>query len=120
MRSPSRRWKRPSISTGPEGAIALPCDGCENHHAQLRASFRWRRNSFRLRALIFRLCRCRGTCAMSEAKAGQKPETTRSQEEIDDALMQRHGQTFCDKLSIPIEQGTPSPLFRWLVASLLF
>ncbi|HMB10835.1 hypothetical protein [Saliniramus sp.] len=57
---------------------------------------------------------------MSEAKAGQKPETTRSQEEIVDALMQRHGQTFCDKLSIPIEQGTPSPLFRWLVASILF
>jgi hypothetical protein len=57
---------------------------------------------------------------MSEAKAGQKPETTRSREEIVDALMQRNGQTFCDKLSIPIDQGTPSPLFRWLVASILF
>ncbi|KPQ10238.1 MAG: putative EndoIII-related endonuclease [Saliniramus fredricksonii] len=57
---------------------------------------------------------------MSEAKAGQKSETTRSRKEIIEALMQRHGQTFCDKLSIPIEQGTPSPLFRWLVASILF
>jgi len=47
-------------------------------------------------------------------------QTTRSQEKIIEALMQRHGQTFCDKLSIPIEQGTPSPLFRWLVASILF
>jgi hypothetical protein len=37
-----------------------------------------------------------------------------------DALMQRHGRTYCEQLGIPIEQGTPSPLFRWLVASILF
>ena len=57
---------------------------------------------------------------MTEAKAGRKPETTRSEKEIIDAVMQRHGQTFCDMLAIPIDQGKPSPLFRWLVASILF
>lgn len=55
---------------------------------------------------------------MAETNAGG--ETTRSRNEIIDALMQRHGETFCDQLAIPIAQGTPSPLFRWLVASILF
>ena len=36
------------------------------------------------------------------------------------ALLERHGQTYCDELGIDIEKGTPSPLFRWLCASLLF
>lgn len=36
------------------------------------------------------------------------------------ALLERHGRTYCDELGIPIEKGTPSPLFRWLCASLLF
>lgn len=54
------------------------------------------------------------------AMADADQETMRSREEIIDALMQRHGQSFCDRLGIPIAQGTPSPLFRWLVASILF
>lgn len=37
-----------------------------------------------------------------------------------DALLERHGVTYCEELGIPIEKGTPSPLFMWLVASLLF
>jgi hypothetical protein len=37
-----------------------------------------------------------------------------------ETLLERHGRTYCDELEIPIEQGTPSPLFRWLVASILF
>ena len=36
------------------------------------------------------------------------------------ALLETHGQTYCDELGIDIERGTPSVLFRWLVASLLF
>jgi endonuclease III len=36
------------------------------------------------------------------------------------ALLQRHGRTFAEGLSIPIERNTPSPLFRLLCASLLF
>lgn len=39
---------------------------------------------------------------------------------IVDNLMQRHGRTYCEEIGIPIEENTPSPLFRWLVASLLF
>ncbi len=35
-------------------------------------------------------------------------------------LLERHGRTYCDELGIDIEKGTPSPLFRWLCASLLF
>ncbi|MEQ8897240.1 MAG: hypothetical protein RID23_09115 [Roseovarius sp.] len=37
-----------------------------------------------------------------------------------DRLLQRHGRTFCDELGINIDRNTPSPLFRWLVASILF
>jgi len=37
-----------------------------------------------------------------------------------DTLLHRYGRTFCDELGIDIGRGTPSPLFRWLVASLLF
>lgn len=36
------------------------------------------------------------------------------------ALLERHGRTYSDELGIDIEKGTPSPLFRWLCASLLF
>ena len=36
------------------------------------------------------------------------------------ALMERHGRTFSDELGIDLEKGTPSALFRWLCASLLF
>jgi hypothetical protein len=35
------------------------------------------------------------------------------------ALLAEHGRTFSAELGIPIERGTPSPLFRWLCASLL-
>lgn len=36
-----------------------------------------------------------------------------------DVLLRRHGRTMCDQLGIPIARGTPSPLFRLLVASIL-
>ncbi len=35
-------------------------------------------------------------------------------------LMDRHGETYCGEIGIDIAKGTPSPLFEWLVASLLF
>jgi len=35
-------------------------------------------------------------------------------------LLQRHGTTYCDALRIDIAKNTPSPLFRWLTASILF
>ncbi len=35
------------------------------------------------------------------------------------ALLEQRGRTFCAELAIPIGCGTPSPLFRWLCASLL-
>lgn len=35
-------------------------------------------------------------------------------------LMDRHGRTFCDELGIDIAKNTPSPLFRWLTACVLF
>jgi hypothetical protein len=35
-------------------------------------------------------------------------------------LLERHGQTYCDELGIEIGQNTPSMLFRWLCATLLF
>lgn len=36
------------------------------------------------------------------------------------ALLDRHGTTYCEELGIDIGKGTPSPLFRWLVAAILF
>jgi len=45
---------------------------------------------------------------------------TKADDRLVEALLERHGTTYCDELSIPIGQGTPSPLFRWLVASILF
>lgn len=36
------------------------------------------------------------------------------------ALLERHGRTFAQEIGIPVEKGTPSPLFRLLCASLLF
>lgn len=35
------------------------------------------------------------------------------------ALLNEHGRTFCDELGIDIDKNTPSPLFRWLCASIL-
>lgn len=35
------------------------------------------------------------------------------------ALIDEHGRTFCDELGIEIEKNSPSPLFRWLCASIL-
>lgn len=43
-----------------------------------------------------------------------------SRDAVLEALLERHGRTYCDELGIDIEKGTPSPLFRWLCASLLF
>ncbi|TPW29873.1 hypothetical protein [Pararhizobium mangrovi] len=34
-------------------------------------------------------------------------------------LLDDHGLTYCDELGIDIEKNTPSPLFRWLCASIL-
>ena len=35
-------------------------------------------------------------------------------------LLERHGRTYCDELGIDIDKNTPSVLFRWLVASILY
>jgi hypothetical protein len=37
-----------------------------------------------------------------------------------DALLERHGQTYAEELGIDVAKGTPSVLFRLLVASILF
>jgi hypothetical protein len=37
-----------------------------------------------------------------------------------EALLERHGQTYAQELGIDVAKGTPSPLFRLLVASILF
>lgn len=42
-----------------------------------------------------------------------------SKSEIVKALMKRYGQTYCEEIGIRLEDK-PSPLFRWLVGSLLF
>ncbi|MGX6447342.1 hypothetical protein ACVU7I_04650 [Patulibacter sp. S7RM1-6] len=36
------------------------------------------------------------------------------------ALLDRHGRTYADELGIDLAPGTPSPLFRWLSASMLY
>lgn len=36
------------------------------------------------------------------------------------ALLDRHGRSYCNELGIDIARNTPSPLFRWLTASILF
>ena len=41
-------------------------------------------------------------------------------EETAQALLDRHGRTFCDELGIDIDKGTPSPLYEWSVACSLF
>lgn len=43
-----------------------------------------------------------------------------SERAIAEALLKRHGRTFADELHIPVEENTPSSLFRLLCASLLF
>lgn len=43
-----------------------------------------------------------------------------SQQRTVRALLDRHGRTYADELGIDLAKGTPSPLFRWLCASLLF
>lgn len=42
-----------------------------------------------------------------------------TKDKVDD-LLERHGTTFCEELGIRIEAGTPSALFQWLTACLLF
>lgn len=42
-----------------------------------------------------------------------------SQAQLLDVLLDRHGRTFSDELGIDLAKNTPSPLFRWLCASLL-
>jgi len=41
------------------------------------------------------------------------------QQQIIDALLEEHGQTYAGQLGIALEDGTPSPLFRWLCAAIL-
>jgi endonuclease III len=43
-----------------------------------------------------------------------------SKARLAEALLERHGRTFADELGINVAAGTPSPLFRLLVASILF
>ena len=42
-----------------------------------------------------------------------------SRAKIISALLDTNGRTFCDELGIDLTRQTPSPLFRWLVASTL-
>ncbi|MGP1395692.1 MAG: hypothetical protein ACTS3R_09295 [Inquilinaceae bacterium] len=43
-----------------------------------------------------------------------------SKKDIVAVLLAAHGRTYCRELSIPLGRNTPSPLFRWLCASILF
>lgn len=43
-----------------------------------------------------------------------------SERDVVRALLEQHGRTFAREIGIPVEKGTPSPLFRLLCASLLF
>lgn len=43
-----------------------------------------------------------------------------SKQDIVDKLLSRHGKTFCKETGIPIEKGTPAPLFQWLFTANLF
>lgn len=45
---------------------------------------------------------------------------SRRNKDIAALLLSRHGCTWCEDLGIDIARNTPSPLFRWLCASLLF
>lgn len=49
--------------------------------------------------------------------AASSPSRTKS--DIVKTLMARHGRSYCDEIGIALADK-PSPLFRWLVASLLF
>jgi hypothetical protein len=42
------------------------------------------------------------------------------QKRIIAALLKRHGRTVADELGIKLQSDTPSALFRWLCAALLF
>jgi hypothetical protein len=42
-----------------------------------------------------------------------------SKQQTVEVLLERHGQTLADDLSIDVAKGTPSPLFRLLIASIL-
>ncbi|WP_404402731.1 hypothetical protein [Pelagibacterium halotolerans] len=43
-----------------------------------------------------------------------------TQSAIVKTLLEVHGRTYCAELGIDIEKNTPSPLFRWLCAAILF
>jgi hypothetical protein len=45
---------------------------------------------------------------------------TATKAEIVRALLERHGRTFGDELGINLARGTPSALFQWLCASMLY
>ena len=45
---------------------------------------------------------------------------TPSVDRVVEALLDRHGHTYCEELGIAIERNTPAALFRWLCGSLLF
>jgi endonuclease III len=51
-----------------------------------------------------------------ETLVAEKPTERR----IVAALLDRHGRTYCEELRIAIERNTPSALFRWLCAAMLF
>ena len=48
--------------------------------------------------------------------SGRTDETQR----VVSALLAKHGRTYCDELAINIARNTPSVLFRWLCATMLF
>ena len=44
----------------------------------------------------------------------------KTQKQVIEAVLDRHGRTYCAEIGIDIERNTPAPLFQLLVASLLF
>jgi len=55
---------------------------------------------------------------MSKAKSASHDRSSRS--EVAKRLIADHGRTYCEEIGINIARNTPSMLFRWLVASILF
>ncbi len=62
----------------------------------------------------------RALVGSSERIDGGPRAVTRSRKDIARSLLRRHGRTYCAELGIDIAGNKPAPLFRWLVASLLF
>ena len=54
--------------------------------------------------------------AVSRHSSSSSPHASR----VVEVLLKRYGRSYCDELGIHIERNTPSVLFRWLCATILF